>query len=60
MATDFSLPHNSLVTITVIKLTMTTLTQKTGQPALAGTPSSKLEDIVGAKFYCPHALGDSN
>jgi len=28
----------------------------TGQPALAGTPNSELEDFVGAKFYCPHAL----
>jgi len=23
------------------------------QPALAGTSSETLEDIVGAKFYCP-------
>jgi len=30
----------------------------TGQPALAGTSSSELEDSVGAKFYCPHALAD--
>jgi len=27
-----------------------------GQPALAGTSSQELEDFVGAKFYCPHAL----
>ena len=27
-----------------------------GQPALAGTSSYELEDFVGAKFYCPHAL----
>ena len=26
------------------------------QPALAGTSSVSLEDIDGAKFYCPHAL----
>jgi len=28
----------------------------TGQPALAGTSSSELEDFVGATLYCPHAL----
>ena len=27
---------------------------------LAGTTSSELEDFVGAKFYCPHALADGN
>jgi len=33
----------------------------TGQPALAGTSSSELEDFVGAKFFCcPHALADGN
>ena len=32
----------------------------TGQPALAGTSSWELEDFVGAKFYCPHALADGN
>ena len=32
----------------------------TGQPALAGTSSSDLEDTVGANFYCPHALADGN
>jgi len=32
----------------------------TGQPALAGTSSSELEDFVGAQFYCPHALVDGN
>jgi len=31
-----------------------------GQPALAGTSSLELEDFVGAKFYCPHALADGN
>jgi len=31
-----------------------------GQPALAGNSSEDLEDFVGAKFYCPHALADSN
>jgi len=30
----------------------------TGQPALAGTFSQELEDFVGAKIYCPHALAD--
>jgi len=30
------------------------------QPALASTPSQKLEDFVGAKFYCPQALADGN
>ena len=25
---------------------------------LAGTSSLELEDFVGAKFYCPHALAD--
>jgi len=30
----------------------------TGQPAFAGTPP--LEDFVGAKFHCPHALADGN
>jgi len=28
----------------------------TGQPVLASTPSSQLEDFVAAKFYCLHAL----
>jgi len=32
----------------------------TGQPALAGTSSYEVEDFVGAKFYCPHALADGN
>jgi len=32
----------------------------TGQPASAGTSSKELGDIVGAKFYCLHALADSN
>ena len=32
----------------------------TGQPASAGTSSYELEDFVGAKFFCPHALADSN
>jgi len=27
---------------------------------LAGTSSQELEDFVGAKFYCPHALADDN
>jgi len=31
-----------------------------GQPALAGISSKKLEDFVGAKLYCSHALADSN
>jgi len=31
-----------------------------GQPMLAGTSSSELEDFVGAKFYCPHAHSDGN
>ena len=30
----------------------------TGQPALAGMSIYELEDFVGPKFYCPHALGD--
>ena len=32
----------------------------TGQLALADSSSQELEDFVGAKFYCPHALADSN
>jgi len=32
----------------------------TGQPALAGMYSYELEDFVGAKFYCPHALAGGN
>jgi len=32
----------------------------TGQPALASIPSYELENFVGASFYCPHALADSN
>jgi len=28
----------------------------TGQPALAGIPCKELEDFVGAKSYCPHAI----
>jgi len=31
----------------------------TGQPALAGTSSRELDDFIGAKFFCPHALADS-
>jgi len=31
----------------------------TGQPALTRTSSYELEDFVGAKSYCPHALADS-
>ena len=31
-----------------------------GQPALASTSSEAQGDFVGAKFYCPHALADSN
>jgi len=31
-----------------------------GQSASAGTSSFKLEDFVGAKFHCPHALADGN
>jgi len=31
-----------------------------GRPALAGTSSKELEDFVGAKFYCPHAIADGN
>jgi len=27
---------------------------------LAGTSGQELEDFVGAKFYCPHALADGN
>ena len=30
----------------------------TNQPALAGTSSVELEDFIGAKFYCLHALAD--
>jgi len=32
----------------------------TCQPALANSSSYELEDFVGAKFYCPHALADGN
>jgi len=32
----------------------------TCQPVLAGTSSYELEDFVGVKFYCPHALTDGN
>jgi len=32
----------------------------TGQPALAGSASYKLEDFVGAKFYCIQDLADGN
>jgi len=32
----------------------------TGQPVLAETSSSELKDFIGAKFYCPHALANSN
>jgi len=33
---------------------------RTDQPALAGSLSYELEDIVRAKFYCPHALADGS
>jgi len=39
--------------------TTTILWPFTGQPALAST-SSKLENFVGAKLYCPNALTDGN
>jgi len=32
----------------------------TGQSALASTRCQELEDFVGAKFYCQHALADGN
>jgi len=32
----------------------------TGQPVLAGSSSYELDDFVGAKFYCLHAVADSN
>jgi len=32
----------------------------TGQPTLDGTSSQELEDFVGAKFYCLHALADGS
>jgi len=32
----------------------------TGQPVLAGTSRLELEDSVGAKFYCPHALAEGH
>jgi len=32
----------------------------TPQPVLAGTLGQELGDFVGAKFYCPHAIADSN
>jgi len=32
----------------------------TGQPALASTYSSELEDFVSEKFCCSHALADGN
>jgi len=31
-----------------------------GQPALSSSCSSELQDFVGARFYCPHALTDGN
>jgi len=32
----------------------------TGQPALASTSSLELQDFVGAKFFCLHALLTAN
>jgi len=32
----------------------------TGQPVLAGTTSWELENFLRAKFYCSHALANSN
>jgi len=32
----------------------------TGQAELSDTSSQKLEDVVNANFYCPHALADGN
>jgi len=32
----------------------------TGQLVLASTSSKELEDFVGAKFYCQHAVADAN
>jgi len=32
----------------------------TSQPAFASTSSKELEDIIGAKFYCLHALAGGN
>jgi len=31
-----------------------------GQPALVGTSSKELENFVGAKFICLHALANGN
>jgi len=31
-----------------------------GQSVLASTPSQEVEDFVGTKFYCLHALVDDN
>jgi len=33
---------------------------KVTQPALGSISSEELEDFVGAKFCCPHALADGN
>jgi len=35
-------------------------TGNTGKHALAGTANEELEDSVGAKFYCLHALADES
>jgi len=32
----------------------------TGQHALADTSCKELQNFVGAKFYCPHAIADGN
>ena len=37
----------------------TAIMQVNRRPALAST-SRELENFVGAKFYCPHAIADSN
>jgi len=60
----------SIVTKIVIKYYKYLVTNKTtttvlqilckSLPALAGTPSKKLENFVGVMFYCLHALADGN
>jgi len=44
---SISIQHNNHRFTAIIQVT-----------AFAGTSSEELEDFVGAKFYCPHALVD--
>jgi len=52
--------NSTLLLLLLLLLLLPFYGQYTGQPVLAGSPSYELEDFLGAKVYCPHALADGN